>query len=69
MAGHLSGRELRTVAWLVLLAKKYGPQLLDDPGRFDKLVGAGQFATVQADTLELARCYVEEGGEGASVGA
>ena len=69
MVEHLTGRQLRTVAWLVLLGKKHGAQVLDEPQRFDELIGAGQFAVLDGEDLELARRYFEEGAKGTRVGA
>jgi hypothetical protein len=52
MVEHLTGRQLRTVAWLVLLGKKHGAQVLDEPQRFDELIGAGQFAVLDGEDLD-----------------
>lgn len=65
----LSGGELRAVARLVLLAKKFGVQLLNDPEPFDKLLGPAQFAVLDGEILQLARPYLQEGIDRVAVGA
>ena len=50
----LKPSQLNDVFRLCALAERYGPQILDDPQRFDGVVGRGRFAELDGVILVTA---------------
>jgi hypothetical protein len=59
-----SPTDLNAVLRLVMLADRYGPQLLDDAEHFDSILGPGRFAALESDALSEARRIVKARGDG-----
>jgi hypothetical protein len=55
----MSPSELNAVARLVLIAKRCGPQFLDNADSFDNVIGSGRFAETDSQILDLVRRVVE----------
>jgi hypothetical protein len=55
----MSPSDLNAVARLVLIAKRCGPQFLDDANSFDGVIGPGGFSRTDSQILDMARRVVQ----------
>ena len=54
---------------LVLVAESSSAELLDDPARFDSVLGRGSFAELDGEALGIARRIIKSRADGGEVGA
>ncbi len=50
--------DVNDAARLVMVAERCGPEILDNADNFDEVLGAGRFANLNRDVLNLARRVV-----------
>jgi hypothetical protein len=60
----LNPSDLNSAARLMLVAENCGAQFLDDPERFDRMLGRGSFAQTNGDVLDMVRGVVKSGRNG-----
>jgi hypothetical protein len=49
----LNPSDLNSATRLMLVAQNCGAQFLDDPERFDRMLGRGSFAQTNGDVLDM----------------
>jgi hypothetical protein len=55
----VSPSDLNTVARLVMIAERCGPDFLDNAESFDRVLGRGSFAQLDREILNKARAVTE----------
>ncbi len=49
--------DVNDAARLVMVAERCGPEILDNADNFDEVLGAGRFASLNREVLNLARSF------------